>query len=205
MISLIGRWITGLITGLLLLTQAPAWATDQSSPRNTVQTLQKTLLQVMKNAENSDFSERYNNLAPVIEKTHDLQRIARIAVGRYWKTMTPDQRQRYSQLFYELSIATYARQFNDYHDQRFIIDGTVPLGSQALVKTRLLQKNGKTIRLNYTVRLNRDQWRIVNVTFDGISDLALKRAQYVSIIRKGGINNLLTELNSKLRNEEIKR
>ncbi|MBL8528930.1 MAG: ABC transporter substrate-binding protein, partial [Burkholderiales bacterium] len=40
--------------------------------------------------------------------------------------------------------------------------------------------------------------RIVNIVADGISDLALKRAQYTSIMEREGFDSLLAKLSQKI-------
>jgi len=44
--------------------------------------------------------------------------------------------------------------------------------------------------------LHRDgeQWRIVNIVVDGVSDLALKRAEYGRLMDAGGFQAVLDEL-----------
>jgi phospholipid transport system substrate-binding protein len=43
-------------------------------------------------------------------------------------------------------------------------------------------------------------WRIVNIIADGVSDLALKRAEYQRVFASGGLDGLLAELNAQTEN-----
>ena len=47
-----------------------------------------------------------------------------------------------------------------------------------------------------------DDWRIINVVVDGISDLALKRSNYVNILNELGFDALIKELNQKISDVE---
>ena len=40
-------------------------------------------------------------------------------------------------------------------------------------------------------------WRIINIVADGVSDLALKRAEYQRILSTGSIDTLITELEAQ--------
>lgn len=56
----------------------------------------------------------------------------------------------------------------------------------------------QTIAFEYIVNRNGSQWRIVNIVVDGISDLALKKAQYTSVIEREGFDGLLAKLSQKI-------
>ena len=42
-------------------------------------------------------------------------------------------------------------------------------------------------------------WRIINIVADGVSDLALKRAEYQRVFASGGIDGLVAELEQQTR------
>jgi phospholipid transport system substrate-binding protein len=42
------------------------------------------------------------------------------------------------------------------------------------------------------------RWRIINIIADGVSDLALERAEYSSVIRRYGFNALLAKLKERI-------
>jgi phospholipid transport system substrate-binding protein len=41
-------------------------------------------------------------------------------------------------------------------------------------------------------------WRIINISANGVSDLALKRSEYTSILQKEGFDSLITKINEKI-------
>jgi phospholipid transport system substrate-binding protein len=45
---------------------------------------------------------------------------------------------------------------------------------------------------------NGEEWHIVNVVAEGVSDLALKRSEYDGIIAAEGIDSLVAKLNGKV-------
>ena len=50
------------------------------------------------------------------------------------------------------------------------------------------------VSLGYLLRAGRQGWRIINIVADGVSDLALKRAEYQRVFASGGIDGLVAEL-----------
>jgi len=43
-----------------------------------------------------------------------------------------------------------------------------------------------------------ESWRIINIIANGVSDLALKRSEYTSILKKDGFDALIIKINEKI-------
>jgi phospholipid transport system substrate-binding protein len=50
------------------------------------------------------------------------------------------------------------------------------------------------VSLEYLLQPDGDDWRIINIVADGVSDLALKRAEYQRVFSSAGISGLIAEL-----------
>jgi phospholipid transport system substrate-binding protein len=174
-------------------------AAQQDSPTAVVEHFQDILIEVMKNAQQWGYEGRYERLAPVVRQTHDLPIITRVAVGRYWRQFTEEQRASLVDTFSELSIATYAFRFDSYSDQTFKTLSEERIhNNEAVVQTLFIESDGDTRRFDYMLRRADENWRIVNIIVDGVSDLALKRAEYTSILRREGFDSLITKLEEKI-------
>ena len=51
---------------------------------------------------------------------------------------------------------------------------------------------------NYLLRVNNGNWLILNVIAQGVSDLALKRADYAAVIKAEGFDALIDRINKKV-------
>ncbi len=49
----------------------------------------------------------------------------------------------------------------------------------------------------YLLQQGSGGWRIVNIVADGVSDLALKRAEYQRVLASGTLDTLIKELESQ--------
>lgn len=172
---------------------------EEHRPAEVVERFQQSLVEVMKKADVLGYEGRYEWLAPAVRQSHALPEIARLAVGRYWDRLGEEQKSSLVEAFSELSIATYAYRFDGYNGERFETLSVERLDSdQALVRSRLIKSGGDTIGFDYLLRGRGDDWRIVNIIVDGVSDLALKRAEYTSIIRRQGFETLIAKLKEKI-------
>ena len=164
-----------------------------------VSTLYEALLQTMKQAKQLGLKGRYGKLAPVLAKTYDLPLMSRIAVGQSWDALSAPQRQSIVNAFTRMTTATYASRFDGFSGETLEVIQTVarPNGDK-LVKTRIVQSNGKTVALNYLVRNTGTDWRVIDVYLNGtISELASRRAEFAAILKSGGPEALVASLNKR--------
>ncbi|HMK77945.1 MAG TPA: ABC transporter substrate-binding protein [Thermodesulfobacteriota bacterium] len=166
---------------------------------DVVENLHETLLLVMKEGNQIGYQGRYDRLAPVITAGFDMPFIAKIVLGRFWEIFGSEQKSKFVETFSRLSIATYAANFDTYSGERFkLISEKEVSGGRVLVQTRLIKSDGGQVELDYLLHRVGSQWRIINVVSDGVSDLALKRADYTTFLKSNGLDSLLIKLNEKI-------
>jgi len=190
---------TKLTLILLLLSFQSTYAiSTPSEPRDVVNNLHQTLIQVMKEAKDLDFDGRYKILEPVVNDSFDFDTIARVVMGSYWKKLDDQQKAEFINTFSRLSISTYVMQFNEFSGETFenIEDKELKKG-RILVKTKLITDD-RVVPFNYVLHHTNDGWRIINVIADGISDLSLKRADYSTIMKTKGFDALMKKLHDKI-------
>lgn len=181
--------------GAMAATAVPA----PGGPVSVIADFQNTLIAVMKGAGTLGYKGRYAKLAPVVTTTHDLPFIARIALGQYWNHLTATQRRTFVKTFTKLSVATYAARFDAYDGEVFTAPTERKLGrGDVLVESLLKSTDGSKVQFDYQMRKIDGQWRIINIIANGVSDLALKRAEYTSVIRNHGFEALLAKLKEKI-------
>jgi phospholipid transport system substrate-binding protein len=168
-------------------------ATD--TPRATVASLQQALL-AARDKPNATVEERYRALEPAIVKTHDLPYIAEFALRRQWATLGVPERQRFIAAFRRLSVMTYAARFATVARDAFrpIETGEPDANGRVQVTTAIKREGQPDVTLEYLLQRDGESWRIINIVADGVSDLALKRAEYQRVFAAGGIDGLIAEL-----------
>jgi phospholipid transport system substrate-binding protein len=102
----------------------------------SVEQFYAALLQVMKAGKSAPFRQRYDVLAPVIDRTFDLEDILRITVGPRWVELPPEQQAALKEAFRRYTIATYVSNFDSFSGQRFEIEsGLRAAGTGQIVQT----------------------------------------------------------------------
>ena len=193
-----------IIGSLLLITLMifPALTTLFAAPHpgtEAIEGLHAALLAVMKDGQRLGYRGRYEQLAPVIRSNFDLPFIGRTVLGRYWDELKDEQKTKFVEEFSKLTIATYAANFDAYSREQFQVISQKELSSgQIEVKTKLVKSDGEGVSLDYILHRAGHEWRIINIIANGVSDLALKRADYTNYLRSKGFDALLGKLEEKI-------
>jgi phospholipid transport system substrate-binding protein len=177
----------------------PRASAEVVAPAARVNGFYSALLDTMKQAKRLGAKGRYDKLFPVIMMTFDVTGMMRIAAGAGWETASPAQQTALVEAFSRMMTATYASRFDDFTGENFEVSPAEeqPPGNK-LVRTRLIQNNGKTVTLNYLMRNTPEGWKIADVYLDGtISQLTAQRAEFSSIMKSGGPDALASSLRQK--------
>jgi phospholipid transport system substrate-binding protein len=187
-------WIAAALPALGIAA-APA-----DSPNAVVAGFYDTLLSTMKDGPSLGFMGRSDRLAPAIRRAFDLPLMTRLTVGPQWTEMTAKQQEALRVAFSDYSIATYASQFDDYSGERFDVDPkTTPEGNRVIVHSKLLKRDGEAVQLDYLMHETAAGWQIIDVYLSGtVSELATRRSEFSSILRRGGASALVDALERKI-------
>lgn len=188
-----------LLASILLVVSQIARPEVVAPAREPVEKLNAALIDVMKNAGRLGYQGRYKKLEPVIKDVFQFETVAQIALGAHWKKLDQNKQREFIAKLSELSVATYASQFDAYKGQAFRYESTEEVKpDRVIVRYTMTVPNDKPISFDYVVNQYGGRWRIINIIADGISDLALKKAQYTSIIDREGFDSLLAKLTQKI-------
>ena len=199
-----GRML-GFAAVLVLMAFAPAQGAEAPASR-LIERFHETLIGVMKKAETLGFEGRYEKLAPAVKETFNLAFMARFAAGSHWKRLSADQRGKLIEAFSALTIATYAERFDGYSGERFdILNEKQFRRTRRQVKTGLVKSDGETIILNYLVGQRGGNWGVIDVHVKGVSELAVRRSEYTSVLKRKGFGGLIAALEKKIANLRKKR
>jgi phospholipid transport system substrate-binding protein len=193
----------GLLTAtaaLIVVATLPAHAIEDEAAVQPIQHLVDGLLEVMKAGPGTPFTRRYEMLAPVVDRSFDLQTVLEESVGAIWSSLPPEEQQMLTSAFRRYTVATYVNSFDQFNGQRFDISPeTRPVGNgEQVVQTRIIPKSGDTHELDYVMRQGAEGWRAVDVLADGsVSRVAVQRSDFRRLLTRGGPQALADSLKNK--------
>jgi phospholipid transport system substrate-binding protein len=141
-------------------------------------------------------NERYQQLEPVIEKVFALPLVTRLSVGPGWTNLSPDQQKALITAFTRYTIANYAHNFRDFDGQRFAIDDNVSTrGQDKVVRTQIIPAHDTPTTLLYRMHEVDGAWKIIDVDYNGVSELISRRTDWAVALASGGAAGLIAHLN----------
>ena len=125
----------------------------------------------------------------------NFQRMTASAVGRFWRTATPEQQKRLQDEFKTLIVRTYAGALTQVKDQTVQLK---PLragadDSEVVVRTEVKGK-GDAIQLDYRLEKAGTSWKIYDVNVLGVWLVEQYRSSFSQEIGSAGIDGLIAKL-----------
>jgi phospholipid transport system substrate-binding protein len=193
--------LTAALASAALASVAPfsiamAAATDPAAQR--IEALDSALIQTMQAGKAAGAQGRAKVISPAVEAAFDLPAMLRVAVGPDWTKIAPADQDALMTAFKRFTIANYAKNFDGYSGQKFVVAPDVQVrGADKLVKTQLTG-GGTDVSLAYRMRDNGGGWKVIDVFYNGaISQLATQRSDFSATLANGGAKALVAKLNAQ--------
>ena len=188
-----------LLLPLLLLSGLASAAVGEEDPLQLVRsTADRVLNEVrVRRAElEASPGKVYELVDQIVLPRFDFVYISRLVLGRHWRRATPQQRKEFTREFQELLVRTYATALLNYSDQQITY---LPLRREAdarvvTVSTRVTTSGVPPIPINYSLRRNSEQWKVFDVTIDGVSLVSNYRSSFASQIRRFKLQGLIERM-----------
>jgi phospholipid transport system substrate-binding protein len=171
----------------------------ESALARPLQELYDALESAMRAGNQTPFPQRFDALAPVIDRVFDLETVLKVSVGMRWDSMDASQRARLLRVYRRFTVATYVANFDRYDGERFqILPGVRESGTDRIIGTEVIAGNERT-RLDYVMRESKGVWRAVDVLVEGsISRVAVQRSDFRKTLATGETDGLIASLNRKI-------
>jgi phospholipid transport system substrate-binding protein len=145
--------------------------------------------------------ERESRFRALFRESIDVPTTAKFVLGRYWRTASDDQRQRFTKLFEDFVVIVYLKHFRDYTGEKLeVFGGRVnEKGNGAIVDSEIILTEGPPIRVSWAVQRQDGGLRIVDIIAEGVSLAITHRSEFGAVIRANGgkVDALINALQTK--------
>ncbi|MDR2690351.1 MAG: ABC transporter substrate-binding protein [Azoarcus sp.] len=199
----LGQSLTALIAAFCVLTLASsAHAAPDIAPDELVKQVTNDVLGIVRADKAIQAGDTAKVIALVDEKVlphFDFRRMTMLAVGRDWRSASPEQQNRLIDAFRTLLVRTYSNALTQYRDQ--VIDFK-PLRAGAAdtpvtVRTEVRQSGAQAVGIDYALEKTPQGWKVFDVVVAGVSLVTNYRGSFGDEILKGGIDGLINSLETK--------
>lgn len=207
------QWIMAVAASLVLVASASADLIRNDDPQELLKEVaEKTFERIASDRDKIDKDPNYlkeivkDELMPYVDNMYASKKV----LGRYLRDTTKEQRERFYRAFYDYLVATYARAFTQYDEDKHSVsfEPSADLAEDArtaIVRTRVKEEGRPEIRLDFRIRYDSDEeiWKAYDLVVEGVSLLNSKQSEISSVIRANGIDKTI-ELIEKKASDPIK-
>ena len=157
------------------------------------------LRETMKNGKTLGQAGRAAKLKPAIERAFAFPIMAQFAVGPRWTALTGEERRDIAAAMARYTVRSYAHNFDHDGSERFVVEPKVGThGIDKLVKTSITPKDGAPSVLSYRMRQFEGAWKVIDVYYDAVSQIAAQRSEFSQTLATGGASALVAQLDKKM-------
>jgi phospholipid transport system substrate-binding protein len=182
----------------LVMSVAAATAMAQSAPDALIKQVSSEVIDTIKadkSLQSGDVSKIISLVDAKVMPHVNFQRMTASAVGRNWRTATPEQQKRLQEEFKTLLVRTYAGALTQVKDQTVQLKPmrAAAEDTEVVVRTEVKGK-GEPIQLDYRLEKADAAWKIYDVNVLGVWLVEQYRNQFAQDISSSGIDGLITKL-----------
>lgn len=170
------------------------------SARGAVESAMQDVLAILRN-QSLTAADKRHKVRDIAYERMDFETLSRLSIGRNWRELSEAQRKEFISEFRTHMAVTYGHSIDRYTDEDIRVTGDrkEPNGDWTVPTTVGKPEGGSqdTVRVDYRLRQKDNQWKVIDVTIDGVSMVANFRSQFQDIIANGGIDRLLKLLREK--------
>jgi phospholipid transport system substrate-binding protein len=184
----------GALAGMLALATSAGRALAADDAASFVGQAADSVLALARDKDLSqdEFKQRLRTIA---EQNFDVSRIARFALGQYWRTASDTDRQQFVEAFEDYMVQVYATHFRQFSGANFKVVGQRQEGDTTMVTTEIAQATGQPpAKVIWQVARQPNGYKITDVAIEGISQAITYREEFSSVIgQHGGQVSALTQ------------
>ena len=189
--------------GLISLLAAFAFAAHaQEAPDALVKRVSQEVLQIVKTDPKVQAGDQAR-IREVIETkllpNFDFERMTALAMGRNWRTATPEQQKRLTDEFRTLLVRTYSGAINQYRDQTMDYKPlrADPNATDVVVRTEVIRQGQQPVQIDYGMQKTGGGWKAYDVIVGGVSLVTNYRDEFNEQVKANGVDGLIKTLAAK--------
>jgi len=133
----------------------------------------------------------------------DSIRMSALVLGKHWRTASTEQKKRFIHAFKNLLVNTYSATFTEQFNHWSIryLPLTLNKGAKKiLVKTIVSQQGKPSAKIDYSMILRKNQWKIYDLTVEGISLVISNRTIFNEMLQKSNaLDAVIADIEEKNR------
>ena len=192
-----------IVAGVLMCCAAGAAHAGVVAPDALIRNTVDEVIAIIKQDKDIQAGDQKKILALVDAKVlphFDFTRMTQLAVGKYWRTATPEQKQALVTEFRNMLVRTYTKVFTVYRDQTVEVKPlkmAADTTDEATIKTVISKPGSQLTLVDYEMKKAADGWKVFDISIEGVSMVMSYRGTFATQIQENGIDGLIKTLADK--------
>jgi len=140
----------------------------------------------------------------LITKNMDLEWMAKFVLGRYRRSITPEQQAEFTKLYSIYVVKSYSSGVKSFQNQEIKIKSQQQINSSGdyLVKSLLVRPEGDPLQIDYLVRETKSGFKVFDVVTEGISLINSHQAEFTNTMSNESFDALIADIKNKIKSLE---
>ena len=180
--------------------QVSGIAAVEESPVEIIKNRNKTVEEIIGNKDEVK-GETKERLKDIINSFMDFNELSRLALGKYWKERTKQEKRDFANVFQQLIRNSSVKKLEIYRADRMVYEEPEINGSKAKVTT-IAYKKRKQFEITYKMHKVDNEWKTYDMEIDGVSTARSYRDSFYKQIAKTSYKEMYDKLVKKLENQK---
>jgi phospholipid transport system substrate-binding protein len=183
---------------IIWLAIAPTLSFADSKTEKFVQAVSDTVISIIKNNSIND-SQKTDQLKTMFIDTVDISWMAKFAMGKNWRSIDDNQKQKFIAIYQDFLLASYLPIFKKYTGEQILILRSENINEgQFKVYTKIDRANQEDINVDYVLHDKNGKLQVFDIVAENVSLIATQRSDFGAIFSQSGFEGIINALQSKI-------
>jgi phospholipid transport system substrate-binding protein len=180
------RRILLLSAGVILtakgLVPSPAWAQNLDQAAAFITALSGDIAAVVNGPGTA--ADKQKKLQAIVDRTVDVDGVARFCLGRFWRAATPEQQKEYQELFHRVLMMNITGKIGEYQGVSIAVGRAEPREGAIMVASVVNRPGNPPSKVDWIVSTDSGSPKIIDLIAEGTSLRLTQRSDYSAYLAR---------------------
>jgi len=191
------------LTAFFLIIFSSSAMAENSSTKDQVKDFINVVgRKIISTADEKGISEdkKKDKIIAIIDDSIDSDWISRFVLGKNYKSISDENRTKFSKLYRDFMINTYGPKFKNYNGRKFDVTDVNEQNGFFVAKAEFLPRDSNVpINVDFRVKERGGKLVILDFIAEGVSLIETQRSEFNSAISQKGVDQFLVDLEARVK------
>lgn len=163
-----------------------------------VENIGNSIIKIASDSKMSE-SQKKQKIISEVDSVVDATWISKFVLGKYYRDLSDQQKNKFSELYRQFMINTYGPKFKNYNGKKFEVTKVEKQAIFYTAHTQFFPKDSSNqIFIDFRVKEQNGKLFVIDFIAEGISLLESQRSEFNSAINQSGIDQFISSLEKRV-------